>query len=284
MLRVAIASYRGTNPTPNHAPLIAALARRRVHADEIPWDADADWAGYDLVLLRSCWDYQYRFGDFLAWLDRLDAAKVRVRNRTADVRWNARKTYLSDLGARGVTIVPTIFAAAGQVEGALRTAMQHRWDEVILKPVIGASAYGVMRRTLSRAHVAEIAAACDPAVETWLVQPFLPAVERTGEYSLVFLDGRFSHAIIRRPAAGDFRVQQELGGSVHAVDAPPAARSTAESAIAALDTVPLYARADVIVNEGEAWLNELELIEPELYLQPQHADRFASEIVRAMSL
>ena len=282
--RVALASYRGTTPKPDHSLLIRALARRRVVADEVPWDADADWAAYDLVILRSCWDYQYRAQEFFAWLGRLEAAKARVKNPPALVRWNARKTYLRDLAARGVTTVPTIFAAAAQVEDALRTALQNGWDEVILKPAIGASAWGVVRRTLTRSDVAEVAAACDPSVDTWLVQPFMPSVQRVGEYSLVFLDGRFSHAVVRRPAPDDFRVQQELGGSVHPVDAPRAARSVAERAIAALDGVPLYARADVIVNGGEAWLNELELIEPELFLQEKQAERFASEILRATSI
>ena len=267
-MRVGLATYaRARQLAPDDRLIAPALAALGVDAAPAVWsDGDAPWERFDAVLIRSCWDYHLRFGEFHAWLDRLDAARVPVWNSTALVRWNADKRYLLDLGARGVPTLPTIVIPRGSPETVAAAAAERGWTKFVLKPSVSASGYEThaLQLPLDVADAADIerVSAAGPA----LLQPFADAIPAMGELSFIFLDGQPSHAALKRAAPGEFRVQTEHGGSVEPIDADPALVEQAGGVIAALDETPLYARVDGVVIDGRFVLMELELIEPNLFL------------------
>lgn len=271
--------------------LAVALRARGLRVDPAVWsDPAIPWIDYDLVLVRSCWDYHRRLGEFLMWLAALEASGVTLRNPPALIRWNAHKRYLSELGEDGVRVLPSTWVRVG---GLARALADHGWDDAVVKPAVGASAHAIFRTSASAAADGERRLrdliAFGAVSDEFLVQAFVPDVVNDGEWSLVFLsDGegpRFSHAVHKRPATGDFRVQRELGGT--AVAATPEASLVADAAAAlegacARSGVPptevLYARVDGIARRGRLQLMELECIEPELFFsyEPSAAIRLAA--------
>ena len=181
----------------------------------------ADFGGFDAVVLRSNWDYHFEPEAFLAWLDRLERAGARIFNPPALVRWNVSKRYLIALQAAGVPTVATVVLEDETRGGARGDHARHGWRACVLKPEIGASAHDT--RLVTERHVAEAAAAIATGAirRPVLVQPFVEEVRTRGEWSLVFIEGRLTHSVLKRPAAGDFRVQSHLGGTVRAEPAPP---------------------------------------------------------------
>lgn len=267
---------------------VAALVSRGVDVTAAVWDDPAvRWADFDGVVVRSCWDYHLREAELRAWLDALDAAGVRTWNPTPLLRWNMDKSYLREVGARGVPVVPTRWIGAGDTDALARVLADAGWARAVVKPVVSASAHETWVTTTAQA----------PADETRfralarrgaMVQGFLDAVVEDGEWSIVFLGGRFSHAVLKRPRAGDFRVQAEKGGSATAMVPPPAILDQAARALAAAPAergAPLYARVDGCVVDGRFVLMELELLEPSLFLgsDPAAPDHFADAIVAALA-
>jgi glutathione synthase/RimK-type ligase-like ATP-grasp enzyme len=197
------------------------------------------------------------------------------------MRWNMRKTYLRDLENAGVTILPTRWLS-GPSQDELRAALDaFGTDEIVVKPVVGANAQDVLRLRAD----APVAAA-DTVVTTFrgrdcIAQPFIHEIVTEGEYSLIYFHGEYSHAILKSPKRGDFRVQEEHGGHITAAVATPGMRACGAAALAALDTTPLYARVDFVRVAGDHFaVMELELIEPALYLR-MDADapgRFAAAV------
>jgi len=263
-------------------------------------DGDVDWGAYDLVLVRSPWDYHLRRDAFVHWAERV-ARVTRLRNGAATIAWNTDKVYLRRLADQGVPTVPTAWvgagagaggAGAGGADGAgadLPALLAARgWGEVetIVKPSIGLGSSGLLRVApgdpdgVGARHLADL-------VEdgTAMVQPFVPSLEAEGELSLVWCEGRLSHVVRKRPPAGEFRVQPDFGAVTTADEATPEQLAVAERALALVaDEQPLYARVDLVAGPaGEAWLMELELVEPTLYLavSPGSAERFAQAVLAA---
>jgi glutathione synthase/RimK-type ligase-like ATP-grasp enzyme len=219
------------------------------------------------VLLRSVWDYHTRYVEFAEWLGLLDKAEVPVFNDSDLVRWNADKSYLLELRERGVAIVPTQIAAGPCLREVIAGLTG---QEIVVKPTVGANALQTIRGI---AGSDELSRAMDDLPDAvYLVQPFLPEIQSEGEWSLIYFDGVFSHATLKRPADGDYRVQDDFGGTSTPADPAPVVRAGADAALAALDgrTPPVYARVDGVVAAGRFLLMELELIEPYLFL-PHHA-------------
>jgi glutathione synthase/RimK-type ligase-like ATP-grasp enzyme len=281
---VALATYAGApDLAPDDRLLAAALERLGVRAAPAVWSNPAiDWRLFDAVVIRSCWDYHRRHGEFVSWLDDLDASRCRVWNPTAMVRWNSHKRYLADLADRGIATVPTRLVERDSSVSAADVAREEGWARFVVKPAVSASAHE------TRAFATPLAAHDESVIQRVvtsgdvLVQPFVDEITTDGELSLLFFDGEFSHAAIKRTRDGDFRVQSEHGGTVAPVDVAPAIVAAARESLDVLDEVPLYARADGI-GDGESFrLMELELIEPNVFLaaSPGSADRFARAIVR----
>lgn len=266
-----------------HAPL-AALGWR---VDDVPWDRPGvDWDAYELVVIRSAWDYHKRPSAFLEVLEEIDRSQARLENGLATVIWNLSKRYLVDLARRGVPTVPTVWRQRLGPGKLLPLLDEIDADEVVLKPQIGASAVGTFRldrdSARERAHEVETYFA-DRAL---LAQPFLSAVLDEGEYSLFRFDGEHSHCVRKTPKVADFRVQEEHGGDIRAVEPEPALLAAGAAALAALGEAPLYARVDLVrANDGATFqLMELELVEPSLYLRtaPGAPERFARAIATRM--
>ncbi len=260
-----------------HAP----LAQRGWQVENLPWDrAEVDWKRYDRVVLRSTWDYQHHPEKFLATLAAIEAAGTRLDNSLAIVRWNMHKTYLRDLDARGVPIVPTIWRerlASGEL---LPLFDELGSDEAVIKPVTSGNAQGAyhLNRARAQAQAAEIENYF--AGRPLMMQPFERGILAEGEFSLIYFNGALSHSILKVPKPGDFRVQEEHGADIQAVRPEPALIAAGNAAIAAIGEPLLYARADLVRHGTGFRLMELELVEPAIYLRmdPGAPDRFADAV------
>ena len=252
MKRVALAtSEKWPQLSPDDAQLAPELRNLGIEASPVVWsDAAIDWRAFDLVVIRSCWDYHLRVDEFRRWLDLLEMQRVPVRNPPAVLRWNMHKAYLLELAARTILIPRTEFA-----------------KDVIVKPAVSASAH---QTHLVRGDV--------------IIQEFVEEIVTRGEWSLIFFDREFSHAVKKSPKSGDFRVQEELGGSSDA--AIPEERMIREGRriLSAVEGDLLYARVDVVDRPDGITLMELELIEPSLFLTKSEgaARRFAAAIALAV--
>jgi hypothetical protein len=220
------------------------------------------------VLVRSCWDYHHRLEEFLAWVARLERAEVPVWNPPALLRWNSHKGYLRDLSARGIPIVPTRWLERGAPVDLAQLLRDAEWRDVVVKPAVSASAHGTWRTSVDAAsadqrRLDELLRAGDV-----MVQPLMSEVRdpEEGEWSILFLGGRLSHAVLKRPAAGDYRVQWEFGGTAVTTAPPDTLLADAAAVMAAVPGDPLYARVDGVERDGRLVLMELELIEPHLFL------------------
>lgn len=261
-----------------------ALHQLGWHVEAVPWDSQTtDWSAFDGLVIRSTWDYQLRPAEFLAALQKFNAAGMRLENPVDVVSWNMQKTYLRDLDAGGIDIVPSYFAdqlASGALHGIFDAAGA---DEVVLKPQLGATASGAYRlhRDSYRQQQAEVEQYYEQT--PMLVQPFLINIESEGEYSLFFFNGELSHVVLKTPKQGDFRSQEEHGSRIQLCrDPEPSLLEAAGKAIAAIGRELLYARVDLVrANGGNGFqLMELELVEPALYLRtdPDAPARFARAI------
>jgi glutathione synthase/RimK-type ligase-like ATP-grasp enzyme len=280
--RVALATYElAPDLAPDDQALVPALARLGIHAEAAVWsDRTIAWKSFNAVVIRSCWDYHLRVADFLDWLARLESAHVRTWNTPSVVKWNADKRYLLDLARRGVPTIPTMIALRGRPRDVEAIVHAEGWQRVVVKPAISASGYETHCFTSpfdaeARETIARVAGLSDV-----LVQPFVEEIPRDGELSFTFIDGQFSHAALKRARSGEFRVQTEHGGSVETTHTEPALVEQAARVLDAIDTVPLYARVDGVVRGGDLLLMELELIEPNVFLdaRPGAVDDFAAAI------
>lgn len=267
-IRVALATSLPKLP-PSDRALAAALGRFGCEVRAAIWsDPGEAWTEFDAVVVRSCWDYHLRAEEFLGWIARLERGGVKTVNSPELIRWNADKVYLTELAGRGVKIPDTIMVAPGNGLDLDQVCVSRGWSSVVVKPRISASAYQTEKRSsgIARGPV--------------LVQEFIPAVESVGEWSLIYFNHQFSHSVIKKPQALDFRVQKEYGGSAQAAPPPIAAVNLGNAVLQTLAQPSVFARVDLVADHECVWLMELELIEPELFLDlaPEAANRLASLI------
>lgn len=274
--------------------LLPALERVGLRGVPQRWDAPPE-EPFRAGLIRSTWDYYLLLPAFLSFLDTIDAP---LFNDAAVVRWNLDKRYLLQLAALGVPIVPTRYLPRFGAD--LLPALWQELGELVVKPTISAGSWRTLRlppgASLPEGPVGHgkgaIAGRPEPSPEGYLVQPFLPQIGE-GEWSFIFIDGAFSHALRKRPAAGDFRVQEQYGGAITLTEAAPWMLAQAQEVLALLPQVPelagaappLYARVDGVEQDGRLLLMELELIEPALYMRysPTAAERLAQGLLRRLS-
>ncbi len=264
---------------------VAELGRLGAEVEAAVWDdPSVRWASYGRVVIRSCWDYHLRPGAFLDWLGRLERDGVSLWNPAPVVRANVDKGYLVDLAAASVPAVPTVRLEPGERVDLAGLLAERSWDEAVVKPSVSASAFRTRR--VRREDAAAAQAELEEMLEASgvLVQRFLPEIQTRGEWSFIFLGGEYSHAVLKRPKTGDFRVQEELGGS-SVLERPAPALVEQARAVAATIPIPwLYARVDGVETGGVFTLMELELIEPLLFLgwDPQAPARFAEAILESV--
>ncbi len=244
----------------------------------VVWDdPDVEWDRLDHLVVRSCWDYHVKSDAWRRWVDARRTGEARLHNSARLVDWNTDKRYLLELADRGLPVVPTRVLDRWDPAQAARLASAAGWDEVVVKPTISLTSYRTLRLTRDALEANQVAADHygDASV---LVQPFRTEILE-GEWSLVFLGGRYSHSVFKSPAAGDFRVQSDFGGTVAERTAPSGAL---DAAVAILASVPstTYARVDGVMTGEGFQLMELELIDPVLFNGTDElAERFARAIL-----
>lgn len=243
-------------------PQAAALTAAGATVEPVTWTDVGDVSGYDLVLPLVAWGYHLNYARWLALLDRAEAEGWPMINPPALLRWNGDKAYLAELAERGVSTVPTLAVESccdADLEEA-RRRFESEW--LVVKPPVSASAAGTHRLGPKD----DLPPDCRR--RPMIIQPLIEEVSKTGEFSLMLFDGEYSHAVVKRPKTGDFRVQEFHGGVTLPCKAPPA--GAIKLAQAALDAAPAdasYARIDIVPDDqGVLRIMELELIEPSLFL------------------
>ena len=260
---------------------VGPLAELGWQAETVSWrDEGADWNDFEAVVIRTTWDYQRDPEAFINVLEKIESSSARLENPLDIVRWNLSKTYLREMGERGCRIVPTIWNEAYTVENFAGWLERFGADELIVKPVVSATAEHTYRLKNY-----------DPALENvfetrdLMVQPFIRAIVSEGEYSLFYFGGEFSHAINKVPKPADFRVQEEHVGLITSVAAGAKLMESGGQALSLIDREMLYARIDLVRGPDEEFaLMELELIEPALYfrMDPRSPVLFAEQFDRRM--
>lgn len=231
------------------------------------WDApDVDWPRFPAVVIRSTWDYHLKPEAYEAWLRSRAEDGTNLWNPARAVLANVHKGYLDSFSQRGIPIVPTTFVRAGEGQTLQAILERERYDHVVVKPAVSANARGTWRASLASPAADHAAFGAQAAVEDVLVQPYLEEVASEGEWSLVFFGDTFSHAVLKQPARGEFRVQEHLGGGAVAAEPAPHIVEQAHAVLAKADAPLLYARVDGIVRDGRFLLMELEINEPSLFL------------------
>ena len=260
-----------------------ALEKKGVSVWRTNWDnSEFDWTETKAVIFRSTWDYFYRIDEFTRWL-KLVSKLTRLLNPLEQIMWNLDKHYLRALESKGINIPPTEIIEAGDSRSLQELTECLGWNEVVLKPAIS----GAARHTysLNPATVSEHEDTYREliATESMLIQPFQQNIINKGEMAYMVFAGKYSHAVLKLAKKGDFRVQDDFGGTVEQYNPSEEEIQFAEQAVLACDPIPIYARVDVIIdNEGGLAVTEIELIEPELWLRlhTPAAEQLAEAIIK----
>jgi glutathione synthase/RimK-type ligase-like ATP-grasp enzyme len=281
--RIALCTWSDPSYVDPEPPQIAEALRGMGHeADVVVWhDPAIDWAAFDLVVIRSTWDYFDRLEEYLDWADEVNSVS-RIINSPKVIRWNSHKGYLLELGDAGIPVLPSLALAKGAADPVARM-LAAGWGQVVIKPAVDGGARGALKvasdSPRAAAHVTALVAAGDT-----IVQPYAASVE-SGETSLFFFGGSFSHAVRKVPKPGDYRVQALHGGSEEVHVPTPAELDVAQRAMSLAPDELVYARVDLIDVEGRPTLMELELIEPDLFLRmaPGSVDAFAIAVAAQLA-
>jgi glutathione synthase/RimK-type ligase-like ATP-grasp enzyme len=260
-----------------HDRMMAALKpdfeQRGMEIRDVCWDdTEAVWSEYDAAIIGTTWDYWDRHEHFLDTLKRIES-QTRLFNSTNLVRWNSNKQYLKELAENGVRLIPTDWIAEPNEVTIANAFDSFGCDELVVKRQVGAGADGQHR--LKRGD------ALPELSLPMMAQPFLPSIQTEGEMSLIFIDGEFCHALIKRAKDGDYRIQSSYGGTEHAIEPDVTDRNTAAKVLSSLGETPLYARVDMLRGDsGELFLMEIELIEP--YLFPEQGPELGRRLAAAI--
>ena len=271
---------------PDDRLLVRELRERGLTVSVEVWnDHDVDWGAARLCLVRSTWDYHNNYASFMRWIDEL-ATVTTVRNDPDLLRWNSHKSYLLDLERRGVSIVPTTLVPHGESRRVAELCEERGWDEVVLKPALGAASQQVMHVRRGNGALAAGQAHLDGLVQTQdvLVQPYLEAVTTYLERGLMFFNGRYSHAVAKKKPFDTVLAITDAHSAL--VEATLDEIQVAAQAVRALPRLPLYARVDLLHDDNGPCVSELELIEPALYLGAYAPARtaFADAVERELTL
>ena len=252
----------------------AILGKIGIEVVPVPWTDLDDVSDFDLVMPLVAWGYNLQYGRWLAMLDRAESERWPLLNPPALLRWNGDKAYLRELGAKGIPTVTTVEVSALSPSSLAGAGAKLGAADLVVKPPISGGAFGTYRLRPDAPIPADVAG------RRMMVQTFQPTIA-SGEWSIILFGGKFSHAVIKIPADGDFRVQPHLGGTDRFAIPPDGAIELATSALTAAPAEALYARVDMIAAAtGALKIMELELIEPALFLHhaPDKGVAFASAV------
>ena len=282
------AYYKPDNVTPyiqnillEQELLKSAFEAQGLKVDITYWDNPTyEWQETKSVLFRTIWDYFERFDEFWEWLEQVKT-KTRLINSYELIIWNIDKHYLKDLSSWGIETVPTYFADKGCNMKLHEIAKRNQWKDLVIKPAISASAFKTYKILANEIQANEKLFNSLVQERNMLVQPYFETITQLGEASLMVFDGKFTHAILKKAQPGDFRVQDDFGGTVHNYIPTKAEINFAEKVFETCKTKPVYGRVDIVWdNDKNFYLSELEIIEPELWIRnyPKCAERIAEAV------
>jgi len=262
--------------------LIKALEDRGLRVIRVDWaDPNFEWASVKLAVFRTTWDYFDRIDEFIKWINQTKEV-LHFINPVELVLWNIDKHYLQDLSDKGVEISETIFIEPGEKVSLREVFVMSGWHDAILKPAISGGARHTYRLSVDNLASHEGIFRQLIKNESLLLQPFQNSILTKGEVTLMYFNSKYSHAILKLAKTGDFRVQDDFGGTVHPHTATVDEMTLGQKAIEACIAPPLYGRVDIIEdNFGKPAVSELELIEPELWFRnrPESAEDLADAIL-----
>ena len=265
--QIALVTYYGyPHLTESDKLLVKPLQDLGFDPQAVVWnDKKVDWSKYSCIVIRSCWDYHYKYQQFLDWLSQLEKANLQVWNSIDIIRWNSDKKYLIDLENQGVAIIPTFWVNRGKNIILKEIYIKFNVSQLIIKPTVGAYSYEIFKAddndyNRAQSRLDKLLVKADV-----MIQPFMDEVLTEGEFSFVFINGKFSHAVLKRPKKGDFRSIIEFGASETKVKPNKKLLDQANSLLKNVKSPLLYARVDGINHNGKFQLMELELIEPHLF-------------------
>jgi len=281
MKRIAFATCDTLTELTNDDRLaFAPLNARGIEVTPAVWsDPAVDWSSFDAVILRSTWDYNRRFPEFMDWLETV-SQQTRLFNPLGLVQWNFSKDYLLDLEKQGVNIVPTHIVRQPQQQHLTDILTRHEWPQAVVKPVISIGGHDTW--IIDQQDAERHQFAFDDLLDqrAMLVQPYMPEIKSLGEVTLVFFGGQYSHAVLKQAAPDEFRIHEHYGGKTIPYTPDADIIAQAQRVVDGLSPTPLYNRVDGVVRDGTLMLMELELIEPFLYLSYSAgaAERFAEQV------
>lgn len=260
-VKIAYVYYEDGGPLSDkeHELLLQFLQAKGLNIHKENWDdGSVDWMQYQCIVLKSPWDYVFKTKLFYEWLDKIKQLNILMLNSADIIKWNSDKHYLKDIAAAGLKVIPTAFLQKGEPFHPEDYFKLFNTNTLIVKPCIS----GASRNTF------KITAESEPVevTESTMIQPFVPQVNEEGEWSLVFLGGKFSHALVKTPAKEDFRSQPQFGGMLQGKQPPASLLNSAAQYVAEFARGCLYARVDGLMIDNEFHLMELELIDPFLFL------------------
>lgn len=258
-----------------------ALRQLGLSSVRVAWSrADVDWSQFRCAVFRTTWDYFDCFPEFSAWFARVRSL-TRLCNDPQTIAWNMDKHYLADLEEKGISVVSSRFVERGTTISLTELLDESGWEDAVIKPCVSGAARHTYRINRANASAVDDIVRSLLANESLLLQPFQRAIVEHGEDTLMLFNGRYSHAVRKVAKPGDFRVQDDYGGTVHAHHPTAEQIELAERAMACCLPVPAYGRVDMVQIAPRRYaVMELELIEPELWLRyhPPAAVPFAQAI------
>lgn len=262
--------------------LLQALERKKLKVCRTYWDnPEFDWSNTKYVIFRSTWDYFDRFDEFSIWLEQVNKLTTLINPKSL-IYWNIDKHYLQELSELGVHIPPTLFIKKQDIRTLSDVISTTNWNEFILKPAISGAARHTYK--INRNNVLAYEQRFSELIlnESMLVQEYQHQITSKGEVAFMIFGGKYSHAILKNAKEGDFRVQDDFGGTIEKYQPSEEEIMFAENIVGKLLPIPVYARVDVIWdNNDQLCIGEVELIEPELWfrMDSSSADKCAKAIL-----
>jgi len=261
--------------------LFNLLKSKGYKCQALVWDdTDIDWQTVKVAIIRSAWDYHLKTVEFLKWIDSV-SSKTILKNNPDLIHWNIDKRYLEDLSKSGWPVIPTTYLKRGSQVNILSLLKEQNWSDIIIKPSVGLSAYGVKRINTSRTSLGEGQLHIENLLKTGevMVQPYYSSIEDYGERNLIFIDGDYSHCVkkIRFPTT------DKAEDTVVAAD--EAELLLAQKLVKKIQPHAFFARVDLVRNpDNQPCLIELEVIDPNLFfgLHPPALEKCAARLIQLL--
>lgn len=263
--------------------LIPLFAKENISAKAVVWDDETvDWTEFDYLIFRNTWDYYQKEITFNSWLNKINSLGIKSLNPIPVIQKNKHKFYLKDLEKDGISILPTIFLEKNSTS-TLQNLIPESWEKIVIKPAFSAGSY--LTKLIDRSELESIQIEFKEhfEIKDFLLQEFRPEIKELGETSFIFFNGKFSHAVNKKPVVDDFRVQIQYGGKYTLIQPKEELVIQAELVLCKIPEKLLYARVDGIVIKNKLHLMEIELIEPDLYfdLAEGARERFIASFLKA---